>query len=179
MSDPQHAAEVRQVTSVPELLAHALAMETEATERYGELADQMEMHRKKSVAAIFRRLERAERSHLEELTRRCAGMALPHYAPWEFQWSAREAPETIAIEKVHYHLSVREAVELALEHERRATAFFSEVAASGAPAEVVALAMEFAEEEREHIQWLQACLDEEAATPDAAMEDPDPPLCQE
>lgn len=167
------------VKTVAELLAHALAMETEATERYGELADQMEMHRKKGVAAIFRRLERAERAHLEELTQRCAGMALPHYAPWEFQWSAREAPETIAIERVHYQLSVREAVELALEHERRATAFFAEVAASGAPDEVVALATEFAEEEREHIQWLQACLDQEAATPDAAMEDPDPPLCQE
>jgi rubrerythrin len=179
MSTENTAGGTSRVTTVAELLAHALAMETDAAERYGELADQMEMHRKKGVAAIFRRLEHAERAHLEELTRRCAGLELPHYAPWEFQWSASEAPETIAIERVHYQLSVREAVALALEHERRATAFFSDVAASGAPADVAALATEFAQEEREHIQWLEECLAREESTPDASIEDPDPPLCQE
>jgi hypothetical protein len=46
------------IDSLPELLAHALAMETEAAERYEELADQMETHRKAGVAAIFRRLEK-------------------------------------------------------------------------------------------------------------------------
>lgn len=167
------------VQTVEALLAHALALETEATERYGELAEQMETHRKRAVAAIFRRLERAERAHLEELTQRCAGRTLPHYAPWEFQWSASEAPETIAVDRVHYQLSVREALQLALDHEHRAVAFFASVAASGAPADVVSLATELAQEEREHIVWLQESLDQADATPDASADDPDPPLCQE
>ena len=59
------------IHTLPELLAHALAMETEAAERYGELADQMEIHRKTAVAAIFRRLEKAEKKHLDELTEMC------------------------------------------------------------------------------------------------------------
>ena len=167
------------VQTIEALLAHALAMETEATDRNGELADQMETHRKQAVADIFRRLERAERAHLEELTQRCSGLTLPHYAPWEFQWSASEAPETIAVDRVHYQLSVREALQLALDHERRAVAFFASVAASDAPAEVVSMATEFAQEEREHIVWLQECLHQADATPDASADDPDPPLCQE
>jgi rubrerythrin len=54
------------INSLGVLLAHALAMETDAAERYGELADQMEMHRKAGVAGIFRRLAKAE----EEAPRR-------------------------------------------------------------------------------------------------------------
>ena len=52
------------IDSLPELLAHALAMETEAAERYEELADQMETHCKAAVAKIFRRLEKEEKAHL-------------------------------------------------------------------------------------------------------------------
>ena len=73
------------IRTVPELLAHALAMETEAAERYGELADQMETHRKAAVAAIFRRLEKAEKKHLVELTEMCSKVELPHYRALGFQ----------------------------------------------------------------------------------------------
>ena len=80
------------VQTIPELLAHALAMETEATERYGELADQMETHRRTAVAAIFRKLEAAEKKHLVDLTEMCAGVSLPHFAPWDFKWRINEGP---------------------------------------------------------------------------------------
>ena len=70
------------VQTVPQLLAHALAMETEAAERYGELADQMETHRRTAVAAIFRRLEVAEKKHLVDLTALCKDVPLPHYAAY-------------------------------------------------------------------------------------------------
>ena len=142
--------------TVPELLAHALAMETEAAERYGELADQMEMHRRTAVAAIFRRLESAEKKHLVDLAEMCKGIALPHYAPWDFTWCSNEAPETIATDSVHYHLSVREAVVLALEHERKATQFYVNIADTAQATDVASLARQFADEEREHIGWLQA-----------------------
>lgn len=167
------------VQTVPELLAHALAMETEAAERYGELADQMQTHRRTAVAAIFRRLEIAERKHLVDLSAMCKDVALPHYAPWDFKWRSNESPETIAIGRVHYHLSVRDAVLLALEHERKATQFYADVADTAQAPDVIALARQFADEEREHMGWLEACLAECGADDSMAGEDPDPPLSQE
>lgn len=167
------------VQTVAELLAHALAMETEAADRYGELADQMQTHRRTAVAAIFRRLEVAERKHLVDLSAMCKGVTLPHYAPWDFKWRSNEGPETIDISRVHYHLSVREALELALEHERKATQFYAGVADAARAPDVIALARQFADEEREHIAWLEACLAECGADDAKAGEDPDPPLSQE
>lgn len=166
------------IRTLPELLAHALAMESEAAERYGELAVQMETHHKKDVAAIFRRLEQAERKHLGELDEMCRNVQLPHYAPWEFKWAEGESPEAIDIGKVHYQLSVRQAVLLALEHERKAAAFYAGIADGAGATEVRALARQFADEEHEHIDWLEAYLAQ--CGPDAALhEDPDPPLGQE
>jgi rubrerythrin len=170
-----HAA----INSVPELLAHALAMESEAAERYGELADQMETHRKAAVAAIFRRLEKAEQKHLDELTTMCRGMTLPHYAPWDFKWTGAESPEAIATGRVSYQLTVREAILLAFEHERKAAEFYTGVAESATDAEVRTLARQFAAEEQEHIGWLEAWLAECGPGDALAIEDPDPPLSQE
>ena len=39
---------------LPEFLAHAIALEHEAAERYLELADMMEAHRNDPVSALFR-----------------------------------------------------------------------------------------------------------------------------
>jgi rubrerythrin len=167
------------VQTIPELLAHALAMETEAAERYGELADQMQTHRKTAVAAIFRRLEIAEKMHLVELTEKCKGVVLPHYAPWNFKWRSNESPETIDIGKVHYQLSVRDAIVLALEHEHKASQFYADIADTAQVADVSALARQFADEEREHVSWLETCLAECGSEDLKAAEDPDPPLCQE
>lgn len=167
------------VQTVPELLAHALAMESEAAERYGELADLMQIHRRTAVAAIFRRLEIAEKKHVLDLAALCEGVALPHYAPWDFKWRGNESPETIDIGRVHYELSVREALQLALEHERKATQFYTDVADAAQAPDVIALARQFADEEREHIGWLEDCLAECGHEDSGASEDPDPPLSQE
>ena len=167
------------IRTLPELLAHALAMENEAAERYGELAVQMETHHKKDVGAIFRRHEHAEREHLGELNEMCKNVQLPHYAPWEFQWSGGESPEAIDIGKVHYQFSVRAAVLLALEHERKAAGFYADIADNAPTDDVRGLARQFADEEREHIGWLEACLAGCEPGDSIAPEDPDPPLGQE
>lgn len=167
------------IDTLPELLAHALAMETEAAERYEELADQMETHRKGAVAAIFRKLERDEKTHLKELEAMCARYELPHYAPWEFKWNtAGESPEAIAVDRVSYRMTVRAAVELALVHEQRAADFYAGIADRASDTDVRTLASQFAAEEREHIGWLESCL-ADCGPDDAAIDDPDPPLSQE
>ncbi len=167
------------IRTLPELLAHALAMESEAAERYGELAVQMETHHKTAVARIFRRLESAERKHLGELEEMCKKVELPHYAPWDFKWTGAESPEAIDTGRVHYQLSVREAILLAFEHERRAAEFYAGIAESAEAADVKQLAREFAAEEQEHIGWLEAWLGECGPGDALATEDPDPPLGQE
>ena len=165
------------IDSLPELLAHALAMETEAAERYEELADQMETHRKAAVAKIFRRLEKEEKAHLVELTAMCSRYQLPQYAPWDYKWTTGESPEAIDIGMVSYKLSVRDAVELALVHERRASDFYAGIAQRASNDEVRILASQFAAEEREHIGWLESCL-ADCGPDDGAIDDPDPPLSQ-
>lgn len=167
------------IHTLPELLAHALAMETEAAERYGELADQMETHRKTAVAKIFRRLEQAEKAHLGDLTEMCSKFELPHIAPWDFKWRHNESPEAIDFTKVHYQLTVREAILLAFEHERRAAEFYAGIALTTTDPEVQKLARQFAAEEQQHIGWLEAWLAECGPGDALAIEDPDPPLCQE
>ncbi len=175
----EHSMDSAAIRTVPELLAHALAMETEAAERYGELADQMETHRKGGVAAIFRRLEQAEKAHVGDLAEMCKRVQLPHYAPWDFKWTSGESPETIALDKVHYQMSVKAAVLLALEHERKAVQFYTGIAETAEAADVAKLARQFAEEEQEHVGWLEDCLAECAADDSGFVEDPDPPLSQE
>ncbi|MCK9380786.1 MAG: ferritin family protein [Sulfuritalea sp.] len=173
---PQDGGAIR---TLPELLAHALAMENEAAERYGELADQMETHHKTAVAAIFRRLEKAEKAHLGELDEMCRKVQLPHYAPWDFKWSGSESPEAIAIGRVNYQLSVREAILLAFEHERKAADFYAEIANTAEAADVKELARQFADEEHEHMGWLETYLAECGPDDSRVLEDPDPPLGQE
>ncbi|MDZ4252619.1 MAG: ferritin family protein [Sulfuritalea sp.] len=175
----EDAQDAGTINTLPELLAHALAMESAAAERYGELADQMETHRKTAVAAIFRRLEQAEKQHLGNLTEMCSKFELPHIAPWDFKWRQGESPEVIDFTLVHYQLSVREAILLAFEHERRAAEFYAGIALSATDSAVQKLAGEFAAEEQEHIGWLEAWLAECGPGDAQASEDPDPPLCQE
>lgn len=167
--------EKKAIGSVPELLAHALAMESEACERYGELAGQMETCNNKVVAGLFRRLEAVERKHVEELVARCKDVELPQLAPWEYSWKGGESPEAIDISRVHYEISPRDAVLLALEHERRAADFYAGVADSAGDDEVKRLAREFAGEELDHVRWLQSWLADCGPDADRGIDDPDPP----
>lgn len=166
------------INTLGELLAHALAMERDAADRYGELADQMEMHRKVEVAGIFRRLERAEQKHLAELEYMCADMDLPHIAPWDFKWGG-ESPEAIAVDRVSYQMSVKGAVLLALDHEKRALGFYSRIASQTSDSEVKRLARQFAEEEMQHVTWLETWRDQCGPDDEKPLDDPDPPLSQE
>ena len=166
------------INSLGVLLAHALAMESEAVDRYGELADQMEMHRKKDVASIFRRLAKAEQKHLDELEEMCADMDLPHIAPWDFKWGG-ESPEAIAVDRVSYQMSVKGAVLLALDHEKKAYGFYSRVANQTSDSEIRRLARQFADEELHHVAWLEEWRDKCGPNDELPLDDPDPPLSQE
>jgi rubrerythrin len=165
--------------SATDLLAHAKAMETEALERYLDLAEQMEVHHNPEVAELFRKMARVERIHVEKILERVGDQDLPHIPPWEYKWSDDEAPESITVEDAHYLMTPHHALTLALRAERRAFDFYSRVVETAGPGEVLELARELMEEEREHIALIEEWLAKVPEPDDDWAEDPDPPLLQE
>jgi rubrerythrin len=162
-----------------ELLAHAKAMESEALERYQDLAEQMEVHHNPEVAELFRKMAWVEGKHVEKILERVGDQELPHIPPWEYQWLGEEAAEAIANEDVHYLMTPHHALTLALGAERRALDFYTRVVETVAAGELLELARELMKEEREHVALIEAWLAKVPEPPEDWAEDPDPPLLQE
>ena len=77
--------------ALPEFLAHAVALEQEAADRYLELADMMEAHRNDAVSAVFRDMTRFSELHRDEIKARVVSIELPQLKSWEYRW--RSPPE--------------------------------------------------------------------------------------
>lgn len=153
-------SDTRALESMEAFLAHAIAIEVEASERYRELAEQMRAHRNTACATLFDRLASLEQKHAERLKGETGGRTLPKIEPWDYQWEGAEAPETISFGGNHYLMTPRQALELALLNEERAQAFFVGISKRALKSDVQALARRFAEEEREHVEliskWLES-----------------------
>ena len=143
--------------SLPVFLAHAIALEEEATERYLELADMMEAHRNDEVSQLFRDMVRYSRMHLESIVERSQGEALPEMSPREFAWTT--PPEAGGDEAFDYTLDAYNALRYARENEQRAHDYYADVGRHSTDAEVQRLAEEFAAEEAEHVAALDVWLD--------------------
>ncbi|MDH0425447.1 ferritin-like domain-containing protein [Stutzerimonas stutzeri] len=162
--------------SVEELLAHALAIEREAFERYSELVVVMETHRDFATADLFQRMANGEKEHVAALQRLVGDRELPRIAPWEYAWYV-EGPETIRHQDLEYRMPPRRALLLALEAERGAAAFYEQVVSAARTTEVKSLAERMLKEEREHVELLSQWLEMPAyACDEAPPEDPDPPV---
>ena len=160
--------------TLPEFLAHAIALEHEAAERYLELADMMEAHRNDEVSALFRDMVRYSRLHHDSIVRRADGVELPALRSWQYRWS--QPPEAGGEEAFDYALDAYAALRYARANERRALDYYTHVGAVSVDPEVRRLAAEFAAEEAEHVQALDDWL---ARTPRPsaryADDDPDAP----
>lgn len=161
--------------TLAEFLAHAIAIETEAELRYRELADQLSVHHNAEVARVFERMARAEALHIDQLRQRAEGLDLPALAPWEYQWDDSEAPEVTAHEAVHYKMTARHALLLALDNERKAFTFFARIRDGASDPEVQAMAAEFAAEEEHHIGYVEELLAQHPEPARNWADDPDPP----
>lgn len=148
-------AAIPQISTVGEFLAHALALEREAGERYRELADLMDAESNARVAEFFRRMAALEDEHHGRLGERCAGHAPAAIEPWDYRWRDPEGPGAPG-ELVERPMTAHHALAIALANEQRALDFFREVAATAQPPEVRALAAEFAAEEVAHVDFVLA-----------------------
>ncbi len=167
--------ELPMIGSVAEFYAQALAIETEASERYALFAEQMEVHNNLEAAQIFRRMSEIESQHREAIRLR-AGDMLVRGEPARFSWIGPEGPETAGFEKVHYLMSAHQALQIAKINEERAAAWFEAIAAAAAVAEVKAVAAEMASEEREHIVWVEEWLKKFPPPEEGWDRDEDPPV---
>jgi len=163
------------ITNVPELLAHALELESESRERYRDLAKGMSLHNNPDVAALFEQMAAYSELHARSVQVRAQGYALPEIAPWDFKWSCPEGRETPCLDDVHYLMNRRQALELARHNEIRAREFYAQVARESPDSQVSALAREMAEEEREHVNLLAQWISREPVSAESLLEDLDPP----
>ena len=164
------------IASTEDLLAHALAMEIEAEDRYRELAGQMEVHNNPEVAALFQKLAEIEGRHAEQIRERTAEMNLPRISPWDFAWDTGPSPEAEAGGGAHYLMTPHHALQIALRNEEAARDFFRRLAEEARTEEVKRLAEEFAEDEAEHVDLVRQWLAKFPAPEEGWDEDPDPPL---
>lgn len=159
--------------ALPAFLAHAIALEHEAAERYLELADMMEAHRNDPVSELFRDMVRYSRMHRDSIIERAQGVTLPKLGSWQYRW--RHPPEAGGEEGFDPALNVHQALRYALDNEMRGLNYYASVGENTSDDEVRRLAAEFAAEETEHVQALEDWL---ARTPRPASpwaQDPDRP----
>lgn len=138
--------------ALPEFLAHAIALEREAAERYLELADMMESYRNDEVSQLFRDMVRYSNLHHDSIVERAKGIALPTLRSWQYRW--RQPPEAGGDEAFDPGLNAYDALRYARENEVRARDYYAQAGAQSSDPEVKRLAAEFAAEEAEHVQAL-------------------------
>ena len=152
-----------------ELMAQAYALEREAVERYGELADVLSTHNNQEVAALFRRLASQEALHATEILRVMGWTRAPQPRLMP------EAPEAPAYDEAHYLMHPWHALRIALGAEQRAHDFFQDLAQCCEADELRRAAQQLQADEREHITLLEAWLQRVPEPPAGWDEDPDPP----
>jgi len=141
--------------ALPEFLAHAIALEQEAAERYLELADMMEGH-SAEVSKLFRDMHGFSVLHRDQIQARVGAVQVPVLGAFEFRWQV--PPEVGGDEAFDPSLDAYTALRYARENEGRAMAYYRSVADEAVDPEVRRLATEFAEEEAEHMAALERWL---------------------
>jgi len=164
------------INSIDELMAYAHALELEASERYADFADAMEMHNNREVAELFRKLARIENRHAEQVLEEMGWTNPPPAPHGGYKWEGFEAPETGDVTELHYLMQPYHALQIALHNERRAHVFFGALVRAARNAKVRKAAEEMEREEAEHVRLIEEWI-KRTPKPDANWSvDPDPPI---
>ena len=163
------------ITDKADFLANAELLVQESLDRYGQLADSMELHNNLLAAAQFRDLENMEKQQLQWIEEQAAGLTLPEIAPWDFAWHCHDDPNEICLSDLDYLSNPARALAAALHNEHHAEEFCRQVAEQGLDPEVKIVAKEMAELQLRQIKLLQQYLDELPKEVHESIEDLDPP----
>lgn len=141
-------------------LAHAVNLEREAAERFGQLADAMEAAGNGDVGKLFRRLGEYSRLHLTDAKMRSGFREVPEIPPSDLVWPGFESPETAAIWAADPMIGREEALEIARNAEQAGLDYYKDIFNATKDPEIRMLAKEFFEEESEHVaeldRWIEA-----------------------
>lgn len=141
-------------------LAHAVNLEREAAERFGQLADAMDAAGNREVGKLFRRLGEYSRLHLTDAKMRSGFREIPDIPQTELNWPGFESPETAAIWAADPMIGREEALQIARNAEQAGLDYYKSVSESSSDPEIKALAKEFYLEESEHVaeldKWIEA-----------------------
>jgi len=174
---PKAAKKKKPEAAYAEFMARAYVMEVDASERYADFADQMEVHNNLDVARLFRKLSQIEGLHAKRILEEM-GWKQPPRALLAWRWDGEpEPPETATVTDLHYLMQPWHALEIGLKNERRAQKFFERLVRSASiPAAVKKVAAEMAEEEREHVRLILDWMKRVPKPEPGWDRDPDPPV---
>lgn len=116
-----------EITTEAEFLANVIALKIEFEERLEGLADCLETHNNPVASDVFRTLADRVSENLRKMEVMAAGHELPVIPPWEYQWHCSDDPEALCIDRAHYLMSSKQALELALFNENRSMQFLHKV----------------------------------------------------
>lgn len=148
----------RPIDSLSVFLAHALAIEHEAAERYGEFAASFAERGEPALAGICNELARAEREHYARLLRAAEGVELASLRAGEYCWIEAGVPEAPSRDVFYRIATPGQLLEVALEAEKRARRFFAWVARTTRDRTVRLMAREIATEEAQHVAWIEQAI---------------------
>lgn len=167
------------IRSLPELIAYTHAMETEAAERYLELADQLEVHNNPEVADMFRRLSGLSDDIKALCLARGEGLGLPRIAPWDYRFECIELLAAGSVDDVHYLMTPHHVVSLALKCKQRMVEFFRHISDARDDQAMRGTALTLMQAQSEQVALLERWLADCAEPEEGWHEDPDPPTTQE
>jgi rubrerythrin len=147
------------IKTVEEFYAHALAIELEAAERYAEFEAYFRDRGEIVLAGLCGNIGRMEGQHFRELVAASRHLRLPAIDPGAYKWLEAGSPEAPAREFFYRVATPRHLLEVALQGEVNALAFFHNVALTSDSREVCALAQQMAEEEKAHVVWVRNALE--------------------
>ena len=162
-------------TTLADFMAQALQMELDAEQRYGEFADMMEIHNNLEVAQWFRKMALIEGKHAQQIMAQMGWRQAPPLPVRAPVFEGFEAPETAAVEEVHYLMRPWHVLQLALANEERAERFFAQLARLATVESVRKAALELQQEEREHVELVKAWMLKVPQPQPDWDQDPDPP----
>lgn len=136
-------------------LTHAIQLEKDSARHYEDLAAGMKTLGDPEVAEFFSQMAHFSRLHLAEAMARGGFHELPQLRDEEYQWPDGTSPEAAAWTGVDSFMDVPSALALALDGEQRACAFYRSIAEQSTDPTVRAMAMEFTEEESDHVRQLE------------------------
>jgi rubrerythrin len=140
--------------TLPELYAHALVLEREATTRFELLARCMRDAGMEHLAEEFDAIGKEEREQYELLAVGTANANLTEPAAWEYAWHFLGAPGDV----VRQPRTTHDVLQLAISAERRAQNFYADVAEHVDDDAVSAFAAEMATDESRHVERLERLL---------------------